>query len=99
MWIARVAALLLGPSQRRRGPGRPTVHARGAGVNMIPQVQQADVAQRGRAETADFDVVFDDRQRLADLVRRGRIELPLEVVAKSPGENAADVEPLAFHLP
>ena len=98
--VASHAPLRLGPAHHRGRPGRPALRRRpaGAGVGLVPQVQQADVPERLRAEPADFQVVLQDRPGLAHLVRPGREELPLEGEARSPGEHAAHVQPLAFDL-
>src|SRR5215831_4818720 len=56
------------------------------------------MSQRLRSEAADFEVVLEDGERLADVESLGTEELPLVIVTGPPGENAAHVEPLAFDL-
>ena len=50
------------------------------------------------AEAADLDVILNDCERFADLVWPRLEELVLELEARSPGENAADIEPFPFDL-
>ena len=54
--------------------------------------------ERGRTEAADFQVVLDERFRLADLAGKRVKVVALKIEARSPGEDAADVEALAFDL-
>src|SRR5688572_12188440 len=56
------------------------------------------MAEGLRAKPADFQVVFEDRQRLAQVARLGLKELPLETEARPPSQDRADVEALAFDL-
>jgi hypothetical protein len=56
------------------------------------------VAKRFRAEAADFEVVFHHRQRLAQAVHARREKLSLIIEARSPREDATDVQPFAFDL-
>jgi len=50
-------------------------------------------------EAAHLDVVFHERLRFAPLVGERGEELFLVIEPGSPGEHAADVQPLAFYLP
>ena len=71
MGIAGDAPLLLAPPQRpasSRSASPWSSSALGAGIGLVLEVQQADMPQRLRAEAADFQVVLEQRQRLA----RGR---------------------------
>jgi len=56
------------------------------------------VPQRLRAETADLHVIFQHGEWLADLVRVRFEELALEVVARAPGQIAADVKGLPLDM-
>jgi hypothetical protein len=78
--------------------GQPFSFPAGPGVRLVPEVQQADVAEGLGAEPAHLDVVLEDGERLGQLVRDGLEELPLVVVARPPGEAAADVQPLPLHV-
>ena len=98
--VAGDRPLGLGPAQHRRRPGRPALR-RGpvrARVGLVAEVQQADVPERLRAEAADLDVVLEHGQRLAQAVGPRAEEPALEVVARAPGQDAADVQPLALDL-
>src|SRR5690348_7667246 len=101
MGISGYAALLLTPAQDGHGPSRPalgfeSVRAR---ILVILQIEQAHMPQRLRPETADFQVVFKNRQRLTEIERPRLKELPLIAKARSPSQHRANVEPLAFDLP
>ena len=98
MRVAADAALRLRPAQHRQRPRRPALAAVRAGIDLLLQIEQADVAERLRAEAADLDVVFHQRQRLAALVGRRREKLLLMIEARAPRQHAADVEPLALDL-
>src|SRR5690349_16641439 len=54
---------------------------------------------RLRTEAADLQVVLQSRERLADEIRFGREIAALEVVARSPRQNASDVQAFAVNLP
>ena len=56
------------------------------------------MAQGLGTEAADFDVIFEDSERLTDLVGRRLKELVLKLEARPPSENAADIEPFPFDL-
>src|SRR5262245_41680012 len=100
MRIAGVCALLLGPLHERRGPRRPALGFRavGAGIILILQIQQAHVAERLRAEAADFDVVFQNGERLTELGRAGLEELAVEIKTWTPGQIAADIKTFALDV-
>ena len=68
------------------------------GIGLVLEIQQADVPQGLRAEAADLDVVLQDGEGLADWFGRRLEELALEVVAGSPGQDAADVQALSLDL-
>src|SRR5262245_14510026 len=91
--VARVSALFLRPTHERRGPGGPALGlgALRAGILLVAQVQEANVAQELRAEATDLDVILQHGERLADLVSAGGEELSLELEARPPGQVAADV--------
>src|SRR5262245_11958384 len=98
MGITSDRPLRSGPSkngQRPRWPALVTVRAR---IDLILQIQEAQVSKRLGSETADLDVVLHDRQRLAPLVRRWRKELLLMIEPWSPRQNAADVQTLTLDL-
>src|ERR1019366_6149622 len=98
--VARISALVLRPAHQRLGPRRPAFRHGpiGAGVSLIVQIQETNVAQLLRAEAADFDVVLEHREWLADLVGVRLKELALEVKAWPPRQVAADIEPLALDV-
>src|SRR5262245_4215369 len=56
------------------------------------------MAQRLRAEAADFDVILQDGEWLTDLVRLGFEELPLKFETRAPREVASDIEAFTFHM-
>src|SRR5437870_987490 len=76
-------AVLLRQARRGRGPGGPLLRALRARVDLLLQVQQADMSQRLRAEPAHLDVVLEKRARLAQLVGGRREELLLEIEART----------------
>src|SRR5438552_14451065 len=100
MRVTRHTSLLLGPAHGGRCPGRPPFQlaALRAGIGLVLQVQQADMAERLRAETADLDIVFEHSERFAELVGGRFEELALEFIARPPGEIAADVQALALYM-
>src|SRR5439155_9045514 len=81
-----------------RRPTRPALCPLRAGVDLIPEVQQADVAERLRPEAADLDVVLEEGEGLAQPVRAPRKELALIVEARAPGQDAADVQAFPLDL-
>src|SRR5262245_59587650 len=98
MSVAGDTALFFAPAEDGNGPGGPAFgfEAFGAGIGLIVEVQQADVAERLGAEAADFEVVFEDGERLAEVAGLGLEELPLIAVTRAPREDRADVEAFAF---
>src|SRR5262245_59727517 len=98
--VAGDRTLGLRPTEHGRGPGRPAFRGGplGARVSLVAEVDQADVPERLRAEPADFDIIFDDRQRLAQPVGARAEEPALEVVTRAPGQHAADVQALTLDL-
>ena len=100
MGVAGDGALRLGPAQHRRGPRGPAfgcgpVRAR---VGLIAQVQQADMPSAWDPNPLTSTSYL--RTVNGSLTRVGvRLEEPaLIVVARSPGQDAADVQALALDL-
>src|SRR6476661_5104211 len=100
MRIPDNASLPLGPAQCRNSPGWPVLRSSVCpGKSLILEVQEADVAQRLRAKAADFQVVLQTCERLADEVRFRREIATLEIKARPPRQNAADVQSFPLNLP
>src|SRR5579871_3501842 len=53
---------------------------------------------RLRPESRNLKIVLQDTKRLAQLIRRRLEELSLKFEARSPGQIAADVQPLALDV-
>ena len=96
--VATNTALPLRPAQHRQRPRRPSLAAGRPRIDLLLQVQQADMTERFGAKAADLDVVLHQRPRLAALIGRRCEELPLMIESRPPRQHAADVEPLSLDL-
>ena len=56
------------------------------------------MTKRRGSETADFEVVFDQRRWFRNRIGIWFEKLPLMLKARPPCENAADIQPFAFHM-
>ena len=54
--------------------------------------------ERRRTKSAEFEVVLQQRRRLADVIGLGAEVVSLEVKTRAPRQNAADVQAFAFDL-
>jgi hypothetical protein len=99
MCVAADPALRLRPAQHRQRPGRPVLAAIRSRIDLLFQVDQAHVTQCLGPEAGDFEGVFHERLRLASLVGQRGEELLLMIEPRTPGQHAADVQPLTFDLP
>ena len=99
MAVADDAPLLPPPSENRLRPARPLLDERRAGVIVLGEAEEAEVAGVRRREAAHLDVVAHQRLR----GRKGRWlsfeVLLLDIPTRPPGEDAANVEILADDVP
>src|SRR5262245_8851158 len=98
MGVAGNGSLQSGPSKNGQCPGWPAFITVRARIDLILQVQEAQVSERLRSETTDLDVVLHDRQRFAPLVGRWCKELLLMIEPWPPRQHAADVQTLTLDL-
>src|SRR5262245_25332756 len=100
MRVAGDRPLCFRPAQHGRGPLRPAFRGRPlrSRIRLIAEIEQTDMPQGGRTESTDLDVVLNDGERLGQGVRTGFKEPALIVVARTPGQDATDVESLALNL-
>src|SRR5262244_2329773 len=87
--------LRLRPFEDRNAPARPILDALGAGIILILQPKQTDMASMARWKTGYFDVIADQV-----ILRRYRIvfaleESLLEIPTGPPREHIAHLEVLA----
>ena len=100
MRIAGHCALGFGPPHDRRGPGGPPFDfgAVGTRIGLLFQVEQANVSQRLRTKTADFQIILHHAERSAQLVDGGREKTSLIIEARPPRQHASDVKSFTVHL-
>src|SRR6185503_20257603 len=94
MRVPRESTLRFGPFHHGQSPRWPALRLRSfrAWICLILQIEETDMAERFRAEAADFEIVFHDRERLAQLAHVWREELSLEAETWPPRKHAADVQ-------
>ena len=92
------APCVLAPLQDRQVPGRPVLEPLRAGIVLILQAEQHEMAGVARREAGDLQVVVHQprrrRQRMIDAAE----ELLLEVVRRPPGQHRREVERFAVDL-
>ena len=91
-------ALLLGPAQRVQAEGGPVLVGNAAGINLILEPQQHEMAALMRAEAAYLDVVAEQIGILRNLVHRAAEKLLLKIKARTPRQVRPDLQVLAYAL-
>src|SRR5207247_7714148 len=83
------------PAEGVEAEGRPVLVRVAAGIDLLLEAQQAEVAGLVRAEAGDLDVVAQQVREPRHLVHRAGEELLLVIEAWAPGQGAADLQVLA----
>ena len=91
-------ALRLAPAQNRQVPGGPVLDAFRAGIVLLGQPQQHQVAGVAGRESRNLEVVVHEFIALRERMVLAAEELLLVVVARTPGEHASHVEFLSQDL-
>ena len=89
----------LRPPEDRKVPARPVLDALRAGIVLLLQPQQHEVAGVAGREAGDLDVVAHQVLGGGEAVVLALEELLLEIPARAPAQHAADVQVLAQDVP
>lgn len=91
-------ALFFGPLEGVEAEGGPMMHGIAAGIHLLLEAKEAEMAGLMRAETGDFDVVAEDVGIFGFLVVLAGEKLFLVIEARAPGEVRADFEVFALAM-
>ena len=84
-------SLPLGPAKRVQAERRPVVFGFSAGIDLLRQIQQVQMAGRVRTEAGHFDVVTQSVRITGLLGHVAREEPFLVIETRSPGQTATDL--------
>ena len=91
--------LLFGPAQRVEAERGPMVFGIAAGINLIFEPQQTEMAGIVRAEARDFDIVTEQVGILGDFVHGPAKELFLIIETRPPSQIRAHFQIFAHAMP